>query len=150
MASITGVLDRDLQTDFSWLEMGGKEWALTRILIAEDDPLIASFLEKGFRKRGFATCLVDDGEQAQSLGLSEDFDLIVLDFGLPRRDGFEVLRLLRSRGVDEPVIIVTGRRDIDAAACIAAGADGYLAKPFQFEHLLDHVQRLLHHRLEAS
>ena len=116
---------------------------MTRILIAEDDPLIGAFLEKGFRLRGYSTCLVDDGEQAQDMGLSDDFDPMILDVGLPKSDGFQVLRALRSYGRSLPVIVITGRREIDAAACANAGADDYLPKPFQFDDLLDHVKKLL-------
>jgi DNA-binding response OmpR family regulator len=116
---------------------------MTRILIAEDDPLIGSFLQKGFRSRGYSTLLVDDGEQAQHHGRAEEFDLMVLDMGLPKHDGFEVLRELRSNGRAIPIIIITGRREIDAEMCIAAGANDYLQKPFPFEELLERVKRLL-------
>ena len=143
MARHPGVLSEARQADFSELDSDTGVWTLTRILIAEDDPLIGSFLEKGFRARGYSTHIVDDGEQAQHLGTAEEFDLMILDMGLPKYDGFEVLRELRSNGKAMPVIIITGRREIDAEMCIAAGADDYLPKPFQFEDLLDRVQRLL-------
>ena len=116
---------------------------MTRLLIAEDDPLIGSFLEKGFRTQGFSTCLVDDGEQAQHLGLTEEFDLMILDMGLPKWDGFQVLRELRSRGKKMPVVVLTGRGDRDVVMCLEAGADDYMRKPFHFNELLARVRTRL-------
>jgi DNA-binding response OmpR family regulator len=116
---------------------------VARILIAEDDPLIGSLLEKGFRGHGFSTMLVDDGEQAHHWSLTDDFDVMVLDIGLPKWDGLQVLHELRSRGNKLPVIVVTGRRELDAGACIEAGADDYMRKPFQFDELLQRVRTLL-------
>jgi DNA-binding response OmpR family regulator len=120
-----------------------KEAQVTRLLIAEDDPLIGSFLEKGFRTQGFSTCLVDDGEQAQHLGLTEEFDLMILDMGLPKWDGFQVLRELRSRGKKMPVLVLTGRGDRDVVMCLEAGADDYMRKPFHFDELLARVRTRL-------
>jgi len=113
---------------------------LARILIAEDDPLVASALEKGLRANGFSISLADDGVQAQRLSLMEEFDLLILDLGLPERDGFQVLQALRSRGRTLPVLVLTGRSERDAAACLEAGADDYMRKPFQFEELLARVR----------
>jgi DNA-binding response OmpR family regulator len=88
---------------------------MARILIAEDDPLISSFLEKGLRANGFTTFLADDGETAQRLSMTDEFDLLILDMGLPGRDGFHVLQELRSRGKKLPVLVLTGRRERDVA-----------------------------------
>src|ERR671914_164522 len=82
---------------------------VARILIAEDDPLIGSFLEKGLRASGFSTFLTDDGEQAQRLALTEEFDLMLLDMGLPKLEGFQVLQELRRRGNNIPVLELTAR-----------------------------------------
>jgi DNA-binding response OmpR family regulator len=112
-------------------------------LIAEDDPLIGSLLEKGFRTQGFSTFLVDDGEQAHSLSLTEEFDLLILDMGLPKWDGFQVLRELRSRGKRLPVLVLTGRGDRDVVMCLEAGADDYMRKPFRFDELLARVRTRL-------
>ena len=116
---------------------------MARILIAEDDPLIGSFMEKGFRRHGFSTLLVGDGEEARRLALTDDFDLIILDIGLPRADGFVVLGALRSEGRTTPVVVVSGRNEINAAKCREAGADDYFRKPFHFRELLERVQALL-------
>jgi DNA-binding response OmpR family regulator len=116
---------------------------VARILIAEDDPLIGSFIEKGLRAAGFSTFLADDGEKAQGLSLTGEFDLMILDMGLPGREGFHVLQELRARGKTLPVLVLTGRRERDAVACLEAGADDYMKKPFHFEELLARVQTRL-------
>lgn len=116
---------------------------MARILIAEDDPLISSFLEKGFRANGFSTFLADDGEQALRLSLTEEFDLLLLDLGLPEREGFHVLQDLRSRGKTVPVLVLTGRGERDVVACLEAGADDFMRKPFRLEELIARVRARL-------
>jgi DNA-binding response OmpR family regulator len=112
-----------------------------RILIAEDDPGIASFLDKGLRASGFATKVVADGEAAHAFARSGEFDLLVLDIGLPKRDGFTVLRQLREARVTVPVIILTARDSVrDKVAGLEGGADDYLPKPFAFEELLARIR----------
>jgi DNA-binding response OmpR family regulator len=116
---------------------------VARILIAEDDPRIAQLLEKGLRKHGYSTFLAQDGEKAQSLSLTDEFDLLILDMGLPKLDGFRVLQDLRSRGKTLPVIVLTGRSERDITMCLRAGADDYMRKPFQFDDLLVRVETRL-------
>jgi DNA-binding response OmpR family regulator len=116
---------------------------MARILIAEDDPLIASFVEKGLRASGYTTFIAEDGEQAEHLGLTDEFDLLILDMGLPQRDGLQVLRELRARGKRLPVLVLTGRRERDVVTCLEAGADDYMRKPFHFEELLARVRTRL-------
>ena len=116
---------------------------MSRILIAEDDPLIGSFLEKGLRAHGFSTFLASDGERAQRLSLTDEFDLLILDMGLPEREGLHVLQELRARGKKLPVLVLTGRRERDAVMCLEAGADDYMTKPFHFEELLARVRTRL-------
>lgn len=116
---------------------------MARILIAEDDPLIGSFLQKGLRAAGFSTFLADDGEKAQGLSLTDEFDLMILDMGLPGREGFHVLQELRARGKTMPILVLTGRRERDAVTCLEAGADDYMKKPFAFEELLARVRTRL-------
>jgi DNA-binding response OmpR family regulator len=114
---------------------------MNRILVAEDEPRIAAFLDKGLRANGFAVTVVDDGNDAFDLADSDDFDLLILDVGLPGRDGFAVLRDLRARGRPIPVIILTARDSVeDTVAGLEGGADDYVAKPFRFDELLARVR----------
>jgi DNA-binding response OmpR family regulator len=123
---------------------------VARILIAEDDPLIGELLEKGLRRNGYSTFLADDGEKAQSLSLTDEFDLLILDMGLPKREGFEVLQDLRSRGKTLPVLVLTGRSERDVVMCLKAGADDYMRKPFQFDELLARVETRLRSQATAE
>ena len=117
---------------------------MNRILIVEDEPRVASFLEKGLRSHGFVTTVVDDGPTASALARDDAFDLLVLDIGLPGRDGFEVLRDIRRRKERLPVIILTARDDTaDTVAGLEGGADDYVPKPFRFEELLARVRARL-------
>jgi DNA-binding response OmpR family regulator len=114
---------------------------VSQILIAEDEQRIASFLEKGLRANGFTTCTAGDGHTAFDLAVSGDFDLVLLDLGLPGRDGFSVLAELRRRGSAIPVIVLTARGGIDdTVAGLEGGADDYIAKPFRFEELLARIR----------
>jgi DNA-binding response OmpR family regulator len=117
---------------------------VNRILIAEDEPRIAAFLEKGLRANGFSPTVVDDGWAAAGAARDDDFDLLILDLGLPGRDGQAVLRELRGRGERLPVIILTARKGIgDTVAGLEGGADDYVTKPFRFEELLARVRARL-------
>jgi two-component system, OmpR family, copper resistance phosphate regulon response regulator CusR len=112
-----------------------------RILIAEDEGRIASFLEKGLRANGFATEIAGDGDEALRLGRSGRFDLLILDLGLPGKDGFAVLRELREEGRALPVVILTARSGVnDTVSGLDSGADDYITKPFSFEELLARVR----------
>lgn len=114
---------------------------MNRILIAEDEPRFASFLEKGLRANGFTTTVAQDGNQAVEMANSNNFDLLILDLGLPDKDGWQVLEELRSRGEWLPIIILTARDRIsDKVAGLEGGADDYLTKPFRFEELLARVR----------
>ena len=116
---------------------------MPRILIAEDDPLISAFLEKGLRANGYSTTLADDGEKAQRLGLTEEFDLLILDMGLPEREGLHVLQELRARGKRMPILVLTGRPERDVVTCLESGADDYMQKPFRFDELIARVRTRL-------
>jgi DNA-binding response OmpR family regulator len=117
---------------------------MTRILIAEDEVRIASFLEKGLRANGFATTAVADGVAAVELARDTDYDILVLDLGLPQKDGHEVLREIRDRGEQMPVIILTARDGVDnTVAGLEAGADDYITKPFIFDEFLARVRARL-------
>ena len=114
---------------------------MKRILIAEDEPRLSSFLEKGLRSNGFVTTVAEDGAKASRLARDDEFDLLVLDLGLPVMDGVEVLRELRASGQRMPVIILTARDDVsDKVSGLEGGADDYVTKPFRFEELLARVR----------
>lgn len=117
---------------------------MSRILIAEDEQHLSDFLEKGLRARGFVTTSVGDGPSAVALARDEDFDLLILDLGLPGLDGTNVLRTLREQGRRLPVLILSARDDVrDKVSGLNLGADDYLTKPFQFDELLARVQARL-------
>ena len=117
---------------------------MNRILIVEDEPRISSFLEKGLRAAGYTTTVVGDGEDAVLLAEDSDFDLLILDLGLPGLDGQEVLRRIRAAGQRMPVIILTARRSVEqTVAGLEGGADDYVTKPFRFEELLARVRARL-------
>jgi DNA-binding response OmpR family regulator len=117
---------------------------VNRILIVEDEPRLASFLEKGLRSNGFVTTVAKDGTTGGLMARDDDFDLLVLDLGLPDKDGTEVLRELRAAGQRMPVIILTARDDVsDKVAGLEGGADDYVTKPFRFEELLARVRARL-------
>ena len=114
---------------------------MSRVLIAEDEPRIAAFVEKGLRANGFATAVVGDGLTALDRARSGEFDLVVLDLGLPVLDGFAVLRALRAERCGVPVIVLTARDSVqDTVAGLEGGADDYMPKPFRFEELLARVR----------
>jgi DNA-binding response OmpR family regulator len=114
---------------------------MTRVLIAEDEPRIVSFLEKGFRANGFSTIAVNSGVDATALGRDDSFDVIILDLGLPGCDGREVIRQVRARGERLPIIVLTARDGVDdTVGSLEQGADDYVTKPFRFEELLARVR----------
>ncbi len=114
---------------------------MNRILIAEDEERLAAFLEKGLRANGFTATVVHDGPSALALARDDDFDLLVLDLGLPGLDGMTVLRTIRAQGQRLPVLVLSARDDVqDKVAGLEHGADDYVTKPFRFEELLARVR----------
>lgn len=114
---------------------------MTHILIVEDEERIASFVEKGLRANGFRTTVAADGDTALDYACTGSFDLVLLDIGLPGRDGFTVLRQLREARVTAPVIVLTARDSVrDTVAGLEGGADDWMTKPFRFEELLARVR----------
>jgi DNA-binding response OmpR family regulator len=120
---------------------------MNRILIAEDESRLSGFLEKGLRANGFVTTVAVDGAAAALMARDTDFDLLILDVGLPGKDGFEALRDVRRAGQELPVIMLTVRRDVaDKVAALTSGADDYMTKPFGFEELLARVHARMRSR----
>jgi DNA-binding response OmpR family regulator len=119
-----------------------------RILVVEDERKVASFLRQGLQEEGHAVEVAADGAVALDLLLGEPgYDLAILDLMLPKRDGFDVLRTLRGRHVQTPVLILTARDAVpDKVTGLDLGADDYLTKPFAFEELLARVRALLRRR----
>ncbi len=107
-----------------------------RVLLVEDDRMIADGLQTALRQDGYAVDGVSDGRSAAEALRTSRFDLVLLDLGLPQRDGIEVLRELRGRGDSTPVIIVTARDDVqNRVAGLDAGADDYIVKPFDLDEV---------------
>jgi DNA-binding response OmpR family regulator len=114
---------------------------MNRILIAEDEPGIVRFLEKGLRAEGYVTASASEGDLALQLAQTGEFDLMLLDLGLPGRDGFAILTELRRRRARLPVIVLTARNATDdIVAGLDGGADDYMSKPFRLAELLARVR----------
>ena len=114
---------------------------MSRILVVEDEPRIAAFVEKGLSANGFAVTVVGDGNSGYEYAVTGGFDLMVLDIGLPGLDGFTVLRRLREERARIQVIVLTARDSVqDTVAGLEGGADDYMPKPFRFEELLARVR----------
>jgi two-component system copper resistance phosphate regulon response regulator CusR len=117
------------------LRFGGKAENM-RILIAEDDVPLAGFVRKGLEAEHYAVDVSSDGEQARALASELDYDLVVLDLNLPRLDGVAILKDVRSRKADLPILVLTGLGRVeDRVQCLDSGADDYLVKPFSFSEL---------------
>ncbi|MDI1301285.1 MAG: response regulator transcription factor [bacterium] len=118
-----------------------------RILLAEDDIMLGEALQDALIAQGFVVDWLKDGESALSAICSETFDLLMLDLGLPRRSGMDVLAEIRKRDIDIPVLILTARdATSDRIAGLDAGADDYLLKPFDLGELSARIRALLRRR----
>ncbi len=115
-----------------------------RVLVIEDNPKMSVAIQKGLREQGFATDVTGTGFEGEDLACSNVYDLIVLDLMLPDRDGIEVCRNMRRRGVKSKVLMLTALSSTDDKVTgLNAGADDYLAKPFEFEELTARLRALL-------
>jgi len=124
---------------------------MRRILVVEDEPRIAAFIEKGLRAEGYTPTIAADGITGFDYAMSGEFDLTILDIGLPGMDGFEVLSRLRDSGSSMPVIVLTARDSgTDTVRGLEGGADDYVPKPFRFAELLARVKLRLRTRPEAA
>ena len=115
-----------------------------RILVIEDDPTVGEFVRRGLEEQRWQADLVPDGREGERLALAQPYDLVILDMRLPGRNGLDVLRSLRARGFERPVLVLTAQDAVDAKVeTLRAGADDYVTKPFAFEELLARVEALL-------
>ena len=114
-----------------------------RILLVEDDPALSLGVARGLEREGWQVDVLGDGEQAMSEGVMGRYDMSILDLGLPRRDGMEVLRHWRAKGIRMPVLLLTARDELtDRVQGLDAGADDYLVKPFDLPELLARLRAL--------
>jgi two-component system response regulator QseB len=114
-----------------------------RLLLAEDDPMIGASVVRGLKQDGFTVDWVHDGKAAETALAQSVHDLLLLDLGLPRRDGLAVLTAMRKRGDARPVLILTARDALaDRVAGLDAGADDYLVKPFELDELAARIRAL--------
>jgi DNA-binding response OmpR family regulator len=112
-----------------------------RILVVEDERSIADFVERGLRSEGYAVTCAHDGEAAETEALTGDFGLVLLDVLLPKKNGLEVLKALRAKDTETPVILLTARGEIeDKVEGLDMGANDYIVKPFSFEELLARIR----------
>lgn len=115
-----------------------------RLLLVEDDAMIGEAIREGLRREGFTVDWVHDGESASQVLRMEAFDLLLLDLGLPRKGGLEVLTAARADGQELPVLIITARDAVsDRVQGLDAGADDYLVKPFDLDELAARIRALL-------
>ena len=120
-----------------------------RIVVVEDDPALQAFIAKALQAGGHMVTCVGDGEAAVHQIVPAHHDLMLLDLGLPKRDGTEVLQILRERDETIPVLVLTGRDGLeDRLRCFALGADDFLRKPFSLQELMARCQAL--HRRTSS
>lgn len=118
-----------------------------RLLLVEDDSMIGAAAQQGLRQEGYIVDWVRDGREADHAVANGVYDLVLLDLGLPRRDGLSLLRAWRSRGQPVPVLIVTARDSVsDRVAGLDAGADDYLVKPFDLDELSARVRAVIRRR----
>jgi len=119
------------------------QFVYMKILVVEDDPTVGEFVRRGLEEQLWQVDLVANGLDGESMAMSQPYDLVVLDMRLPGKHGLDVLRTIRSRGFDRPVLVLTAQDAVDAKVeTLRAGADDYVTKPFAFEELLARIEAL--------
>jgi len=114
-----------------------------KILVIEDDPTVGEFVRRGLEEQRWQVDLVANGPDGEYMALSQPYDLVVLDMRLPGKNGIDILRTLRARGFERPVLVLTAQDAVDAKVeTLRAGADDYVTKPFAFEELLARIEAL--------
>jgi heavy metal response regulator len=115
-----------------------------KILLVEDEKKVASFIKRGLEEEHFTVDVAYDGESGEFMALTSEYDLIILDILLPKKNGFEVLKSLRANGIQTPILILTAKGSIDdKVEGLNSGADDYLTKPFAFAELIARIRSLL-------
>lgn len=114
-----------------------------KILVVEDEHKIAASIKKGFEQESWVCDIAFDGEDGYDLAVSENYDVIILDLMLPKKDGISIAKDLRSNGLHTPILMLTAKGELnDKVLGLNSGADDYLLKPFEFEELVARVQAL--------
>lgn len=113
------------------------------VLVIEDDPTVGSFVKRGLEEQRYRVEVARNGEEGERLASADSFDMVILDLRLPGKSGEDVLKSLRQRGFEKPVLVLTAQDAVDAKVrTLRAGADDYVTKPFAFEELLARVEAL--------
>jgi DNA-binding response OmpR family regulator len=124
-----------------------REPGYSRILLVEDDPRIVDFVQRGLKVEGYTVEVARNGEEALPQGTSGNFQIIILDLGLPDLNGLQICAGWRAKGVETPILMLTARDAVqDKVAGLRSGADDYLTKPFAFEELLARIEVLMRRR----
>jgi DNA-binding response OmpR family regulator len=122
-----------------------------RILVVEDEKKIAAFIKRGLKEEGYAVDVAADGEEGYRLIMENDYDLILLDLMLPKRDGISLCRQIRQDAVQTPVVMLTAKSAVaDKVTGLDAGANDYITKPFAFEELLARIRVLLRSAVQTT
>lgn len=115
-----------------------------RILVVEDEKKVAGFIKKGLQAESYAVDAAYDGVEGEYLATNNDYDIIILDIMLPKKNGIDVVRDLRSKNIKTPVLLLTARDTVDdKVKGLSSGADDYLSKPFAFEEFLARIRALM-------
>jgi DNA-binding response OmpR family regulator len=122
-----------------------------RILVVEDEKKIAAFIKRGLKEEGYAVDVAADGEEGYRLIMENDYDLILLDLMLPKRDGISLCRQIRQDDIQTPVVMLTAKSAVaDKVTGLDAGANDYITKPFAFEELLARIRVLLRSAVQTT